>query len=86
VEVLTDNKRSPPLMTYSAGDHSRGKWSRDLSKSRSPEVSRDRPSSRLTGGARSTTPERITSGVCGWEGNEIVEDPRVEEDPSRRLP
>jgi hypothetical protein len=30
----------------------------DLSKSRSPEVIRDRPSSRLTGGTRSTTPEK----------------------------
>jgi hypothetical protein len=26
VEVLIDSKWSPPLMTYSAGDHSGGKW------------------------------------------------------------
>jgi hypothetical protein len=32
VEVLTDSKQSPPLMTYSAGDHSGGKWSSVYSK------------------------------------------------------
>jgi hypothetical protein len=30
--------------------------------------------------------ERITSGVFGWEGNQIAEDPRVEEDLGYRLP
>jgi hypothetical protein len=25
-------------------------------------------------------------GVCGWEGNQIVEDLRAKEDPGRRLP
>jgi hypothetical protein len=37
VEVLTDNKQSPPLMNYSIGDHSGGKWSSELSKSKSKQ-------------------------------------------------
>jgi hypothetical protein len=32
VKLLTDNKRSPPFMTYSTGDHSGGKWSNVYSK------------------------------------------------------
>jgi hypothetical protein len=86
VEVLTDNNQSPPLMNYLAGDHFGGKWSIDLSKSRSPEVSRDYPSSILTGGARSTNLDRITSGVYGWESNEIIKDTRAEEYPGHQFP
>jgi hypothetical protein len=58
----------------------------DLSKSRSLKVSRDCPLSRLIGGTRSTTLKRITLRVCGWEGNHIAKDSRVEEDLGCWLP
>jgi hypothetical protein len=40
----------------------------------------------LIGGAQSTNPEKITLGVCGWEGNEIVKYMSAKEDLVRQFP